>query len=70
MGYGETVNDQRDAAGVRLVAWQPEDLTRRLDDAIEVYGQARDELITLKEWSFSRRTAPLTLLKGPPPPGG
>jgi ribosomal protein S18 acetylase RimI-like enzyme len=40
VGYGETVNDQRDAAGVRLVAWQPEDLTRRLDDVIQVYGQA------------------------------
>ena len=40
MGYGETVNDQRDAAGVRLVAWQPEHLTRRLDEVIEVYGQA------------------------------
>lgn len=38
--------------------------------AIELYGQARDELLDSKDWSFSRRTAPLTLLKGPPPDGG
>ena len=42
MGYGETVNDRRDAptGGIRLVPWQPEDLTRRLDDVIAVYGAA------------------------------
>lgn len=38
--------------------------------ALELYGQARDELLDAKDWSFSRRTAPLTLLKGPPPNGG
>lgn len=38
--------------------------------ALEIYGQARDELIVAKEWSFSRRTVALTKLKGPPPPGG
>jgi ribosomal protein S18 acetylase RimI-like enzyme len=27
-------------AGVRLVAWRPADLTARLDDVIDVYGQA------------------------------
>jgi GNAT superfamily N-acetyltransferase len=36
------VNGRRDtpASGIRLVPWQPEDLTRRLDDVIAVYGQA------------------------------
>ena len=38
--------------------------------AIELYGQARDELLDLRDWSFSRRTEPLALLKGPPPAGG
>lgn len=38
--------------------------------ALELYAQARDELLDAKDWSFSRRTAPLTLLKGPPPAGG
>jgi ribosomal protein S18 acetylase RimI-like enzyme len=42
VGYGETVNDRRDApsGGIRLVPWHPEDLTRRLDEVIAVYGQA------------------------------
>lgn len=53
---------------------------RRIDDifegtpeakvALELFGQARDELQRAKDWSFNRRTLPLTLLKGPPPPGG
>lgn len=38
--------------------------------ALELYGQARDELLDLRDWSFSRRVTPLTLLKGPPPNGG
>lgn len=38
--------------------------------ALEEYGQARDELLDLKDWSFSRQVAALTLLKGPPPNGG
>jgi hypothetical protein len=38
--------------------------------ALELYQQARDELLDLKDWSFNRHTAPLTLLKGPPPAGG
>jgi len=38
--------------------------------ALELYGQARDELLDAEDWSFNRHTAPLTLLKGPPPPGG
>jgi hypothetical protein len=38
--------------------------------ALELYGQARDELLDLQDWSFSRRVTTLTLLKGPPPAGG
>lgn len=38
--------------------------------ALEIYGQTRDELIRLTDWSFSRGTLALTLLKGPPPAGG
>ena len=38
--------------------------------AMEVYAQTRDELICAKDWPFSRRPLPLTLLKGPPPGGG
>lgn len=38
--------------------------------ALELYGQARDELLDLHDWSFSREVNPLTLLKGPPPNGG
>ena len=38
--------------------------------ALELYSQARDELLDLHDWSFSRETNPLTLLKGPPPNGG
>lgn len=38
--------------------------------ALEVYSQARDELLRLTDWSFSRRSVSLTLLKGPPPDGG
>ena len=38
--------------------------------ALELYGQTRDELLDQQDWSCSRRTAPLDLLKGPPPAGG
>lgn len=39
--------------------------------ALEVYGQVRDELLDAGEWPLARRAnIPLTLLKGPPPPGG
>jgi hypothetical protein len=38
--------------------------------ALELYQQCRDELLDLKDWSFNRETAPLVLLKGPPPAGG
>lgn len=38
--------------------------------AIELYGQARDELLDLRDWSFSSQQTMLTLLKGPPPAGG
>lgn len=38
--------------------------------AIELYGQARDELQRTHDWDFTRRIVALTLLKGPPPAGG
>lgn len=38
--------------------------------ALEITGQARDELLRVTDWSFSRRTVALKLLKGPPPDGG
>ena len=38
--------------------------------ALEVYAQTRDELLDAGDWPFARRSVPLTLLKGPPPPGG
>lgn len=38
--------------------------------ALELYGQCRDSLLDAEDWSFNRHTAPLTLLKGPPPAGG
>lgn len=38
--------------------------------ALELYGQCRDSLLDAEDWSFNRHTAPLTLLKGPPPDGG
>ena len=38
--------------------------------ALEIVGQARDELQRVADWSFNRGTVALTLLKGPPPDGG
>ena len=38
--------------------------------ALEIFSQSRDELLRIKDWSFSRRIVSLTLLKGPPPDGG
>lgn len=39
--------------------------------ALAVYAQTRDDLLREKWWPFARRAnVPLTLLKGPPPPGG
>lgn len=38
--------------------------------ALEIYVQTRDRLLREKDWPFARRSLALTLLKGPPPPGG
>lgn len=39
--------------------------------ALEIYAQTRDELLDAGEWPLARRSnVTLTLLKGPPPPGG
>lgn len=46
------------------------DGSREAQLALELYGQARDELLDAKDWSFNRETSSLVLLKGPPPPGG
>ena len=46
--------------------------TEAAKTALEIYTQARDELICdpIHDWSFPRRTLALTILKGPPPGGG
>ena len=39
--------------------------------ALELYGQTRDEILRAQDWPFARAAGvALTLLKGPPPPGG
>ncbi len=38
--------------------------------ALEIYSQARQELLRSQDWSLQRTVAALTLLKGPPPNGG
>ena len=38
--------------------------------ALTFFAQTRDELLDAHDWPFARRTLALTLLKGPPPPGG
>ncbi len=66
----DLVNQAARSAGVPLRVeeiFEGSDLSRV---ALEVFGQARDELIASREWSFTRRTVALTLLKGPPPAGG
>lgn len=39
---------------------------------LEIYGQTRDELLRAQDWPFASSGGglALTLLKGPPPPGG
>jgi hypothetical protein len=66
----DIVNQAARAAGVPMRTqdiYEGSDLSRV---ALELYGQSRDELLDLRDWSFSRRTVALTLLKGPPPAGG
>lgn len=66
----DIVNQAFRAAGVPL---RIEDMFEGSDGAktaLELFGQCRDELLDAKDWSFNRQTAPLTLLKGPPPDGG
>lgn len=38
--------------------------------ALDIYSETRDEIIRSADWAFARRVVPLTLVKGPPPPGG
>jgi hypothetical protein len=66
----DIVNQAARAAGVPLRVeeiYEGSDLSKV---ALELYGQCRDSLLDAEDWSFSRHTAPLTLLKGPPPDGG
>lgn len=66
----DVVNQALRAGGVPM---RVEDIYEGSDaarTALEIYGQCRDELLDAKDWSFSRRTVPLTVLKGPPPDGG
>lgn len=66
----DIVNMAARAAGVPLRVediYEGSDLSKA---ALELYGQARDSLLDAEDWSFNRHTAPLTLLKGPPPDGG
>ena len=53
----------------RMIAWVYEgSVASRV--ALEIYRQTRDELLRSGEWPFARGPLALTLLKGPPPPGG
>lgn len=55
------------------VPWRIQDIYEGSEAAriaLEVFGQTRDELLRMADWSFSRRVMPLVLLKGPPPVGG
>lgn len=66
----DLVNQSLRAAGLPLRIEEIMEGSDAAKVALELYGQARDELLDLKDWSFNRQTAPLTLLKGPPPDGG
>lgn len=37
---------------------------------LDIYSETRDEVLRAGEWSFAYGQTELTLLKGPPPPGG
>jgi len=66
----DIVNQALRAAGLPL---RVEDVYEGSDAskvALELYSQCRDSLLDAEDWSFNRHTAPLTLLKGPPPDGG
>ena len=64
------VNQALRAAGLPMRVQDIYDGSDAAKVALEVYSQARDELLDAKDWSFNRRTEPLALLKGPPPAGG
>lgn len=66
----DIVNQALRAAGLPLRVQSIYEGSDGARAALELYGQCRDELLDLKDWSFNRETAPLTLLKGPPPAGG
>lgn len=57
IGYAQTIGDIYEGSAPSRAA-------------LDIYTQTRDELLRARDWSFSRRTAELILIKGPPPPGG
>lgn len=66
----DIVNQALRDAGVPLRIGDIYEGSEAAKTALEIYGQARDELIDAKDWSFARRIVSLVLLKGPPPGGG
>lgn len=66
----DIINQGFRAGGVPLRIGELYEGSEAAKTALEVYGQARDELLRIKDWSFSRRVVSLALLKGPPPAGG
>jgi hypothetical protein len=66
----DLINQSLRAAGLPLRVQDIYEGSDAARVALELYGQCRDSLLDLKDWSFNRHTAPLSLLKGPPPDGG
>ena len=66
----DLVNQALREGGVKRRIGSVYEGTEAAKTALELYGQARDELLRSEDWDFARRTLALTLLKGPPPAGG
>lgn len=66
----DIINQAFRSGGVPMRIEDPYEGSEAARVALELYAQCRDELLDLKDWSFNRRTAPLVLIKGPPPDGG
>lgn len=66
----DVCNQALSACGSRLLIGDIYEGTPQSRACLEIYGQTRDEALRAGEWSFAYGQATLTLLKGPPPPGG
>jgi hypothetical protein len=66
----DIVNQGLRAGGVPLRIGDLYEGSEQAKTALEIYGEARDALLRVTDWSFQRTVAALTLLKGPPPNGG